>query len=147
MRSFFTAFGVISLFTVLAKFGVVKFDTLRAENIAKENFQFFVYLYLMLTGVLAASSYERRSWFRSFIQKFTGVVKSFYLGTSGSLVGWCFGLLVYVILSGKFESIAFGLVLTSYMLLFALVPAWCHEHVKNEKEQMIGYIFREPRFG
>lgn len=146
MNSFFSMFSIVSIFTVLAKFNVIRFETLQTENLAKDNFEFFLYAYLFLTGALAASSYEYRSWFRSSINKFTGHMKSTYLGFSGSLVGWCFGLLVFVIIKGQFSSIALGLFLTSYMLLIAIAPAWYHEQIEFEKEKMVGYIFREPRF-
>jgi hypothetical protein len=139
-------FGIVTLFTVLAKFGVVKFESLQTENITKDNYEFFFYLYLFFTGMLAASTYEKRSWFRRFIKAFTGLLKSIYLGFSGSLVGWSFGLLVYVLLKGEFGSVALGMVLTSYMLLFSMAPAWYHEQIETEKEKMVGYIFREPRF-
>ena len=139
-------FGIVTTFTLLAKLGVVKFEALQAENVAKENYEFFFYLYLLFTGLLAASTYEKRSWFRRFIKAFTGILKSAYLGFSGSLVGWSFGLLVYVFLKGEFGSVALGMMLTLYILLFSMAPAWYHQQIELEKEKMVGCIFREPRF-
>lgn len=147
MTSFFTMAFIVSIFTVFAQFGVVKFETLQSENIGKENFQFFLYAYLFVTGILAASSYEERSWFRKFITGFTGLAKSVYLGFSGSLVGWSLGLLLYVLIAGEYGSVALGLVLSSYMILFAMAPAWYHEQIESERNRMVGFMFGNPRFG
>ncbi|MEP1553313.1 hypothetical protein [Paraglaciecola sp.] len=146
MKSFFTLLVLVTIFTLGAKYEIVKFSQLQSENIAKDNFEFFLYIYILLTGLLAASSYEERSLFRKFIRSFTGLIKSIYLGFSGALVGWGLGLTLYVISIGEFSSIALGLVLTSFMLLFAMAPAWYHEQILAQKDSMTGFIFTKPRF-
>lgn len=146
MISFFTMASMLSLFTLLSSIGLIKFEVMRSENIARESFEFLFYIYLFLIGALAASSYEKRSWFALFIKSFTGVVKSVYLGFSGSLVGWGVGLLLYVLFTGKYGSVIFGLVLTCIMIVFTLTPVWYHKQIEGQREAMIGYIFSEPRF-
>lgn len=146
MKSFFTLLILVTLFTLGAKFEIIKFSQLQSENIAKESFEFFLYIYLLLTGLLAASSYEERSLFRKFVRSFNGLIKSIYLGFSGALVGWALGLTLYVITIGEFGSVALGLVLTSYMILFSLAPAWYHEQILTQKDKMTGFIFTKPRF-
>ncbi|MDN7136019.1 hypothetical protein [Pseudidiomarina terrestris] len=146
MWSFIVTLLVVASFTILAKFGVVKFELLQEEKLARNSFVFFLYAYLLVTGFLAASSYERRSYFRTFVKSFSGIVEAIYLSCSGSLVGWSLGLTVYVALIGEWGSLALGLVLTSYMLLYALAPIWYHEQILSQKNKMTGFIFTQPRF-
>ena len=114
MIPFFALFIPVAALTLFERSGNSIFLRQRDELLPLLNFELFVYLLFVITGLSILFAFRARlsSWFASF----------FIVPFAGALSGWGFGLTLSVLFRGEWHNALVGFALTLFVAAFCLSP-------------------------
>lgn len=114
LTSFFAPFGLVAALTLFAHLGSKTAEHERNELLPLLNFEPFVYLLFVVTGLSILFAFRSRisGWFASF----------FNIPAAGALSGWGFGLTIYVLFHGEWRNALVGFALTTFIAAYCLSP-------------------------
>jgi len=134
MIPFLASFVPVAAFTFFAEAGSDALRRQRNELLPLLNFEPFVYVLYVVTGVSMLIRHLVRfaQWFASW----------FIVPFGGALTGWGCGLTVAVLLRGEWRVAIGGIALTVAMGAFALAPAVIAVRALSLADRVCGRLFR-----
>lgn len=133
MISFFAPFGLVTLLTLFGRMGSSPSEYQRNELLPLLNFELFVYLLFLVTGLSILFAFRSRlsSWFATF----------FNIPAAGALSGWGFGLTLAMLFRGDWVSVLTGLAITAFVTGFCLSPVILTRLSTQLAQDALGKLF------
>ena len=135
MVVFFALFIVVAFLTVLGGFIVnPEFVQQRDELLPLQNYEPFVYVYLIIAGLSIELSFrsQHHEWFASI----------FLFPFAGAISGWSFGLALMDVMKGNWQEVMVGLACTFCISMFSLVPVLLVRQASTISRDVLGRWFR-----